>query len=536
MAKRLLAGGIEVEYPDGLRLREGDDGGGGLGAAPGEASALAADPVIEAAQSSGEFTLVEPFELHGMAAGESLGALADDAAGGEVVVVVPLAENESAVQLTETDGVLRWEYPVAIEEAELGGLGAASARGRVAVFRSPYRPVVAQAPEVQPLGFSPVDLLLAPVKKVVLRFVARKTAEKVSVFLERKVKEGPILYTRKPDGRIEWGPVADFGQAWAGGAAPRRLLLFVHGTFSDVDGSFGGLATNPQGRAFLAQALGSYDAVAGFDHKTLAKTVGENAADLLAALDGLPASGEVAVDAIAFSRGGLVLRYLTEVLLPTRKSRFRLEKAIFVGCTNGGTQLADPKNWKDLLDLYTNLVSAAGRLAGRLGGPQTQIASRIVSGALTGAFSFVAYLAEATTAGKAVPGLASMHPGGADVTLINSRQEGQPQPGKVGYYVIDANFDHTLFGDGKLEDVGLPKRFFLEFADHFIEQLFADAQNDLVVDRASMSRIDPWTAEKWIVERHGFEADAGVYHTVYFHDPKLATRLAAWLRRDGAEA
>lgn len=43
-----------------------------------------------------------------------------------------------------------------------------------------------------------------------------------------------------------------------------------------------------------------------------------------------------------------------------------------------------------------------------------------------------------------------------------------------------------------------------------------------MVDRASMSRIDPWASENWIVERHGYEADAGVYHTVYFYDPTLA--------------
>lgn len=532
MARRTLAGGITVEYPDGVRLRRGDAGAGGLGAAPTDGAA-AEDSVFAAAEASGEFTLAEPFELEGRPSGRGggLGAAADEESELEVVVAVPLADEEAAVQLSEEDGVLRWEYPAAIEEAAPDGLGAAAAgRGRVAIFRSAYRPAARQA---EGLGFD-ADFLLEPVKKLVLRFVARKAAEGVASFLERKTREGPIVYFRRPDGAVAWRDETDFTGSFSGAEGPRRLLLFVHGTFSNVDGSFGGLALTAPGRAFLDQALSRYDAVLGYDHKTLAKSARQNAEDLLAALDALP-PGEVAIDAIAFSRGGLVLRFLTEVLLPQRAgSRFKLEKAVFVGCTNGGTLLADPRNWKSLTDLYTNLVAGAGRLAQTLGGPQTRLAAAIVSGALGGVFSFVRLLADETTAGKAVPGLASMNPGGPDVELINRRQDGQPQPGKVRYYVIDANFDHQLFGDGRLEGVGLPKRFFLEFADHFIAQLFENAQNDLVVDRDSMSRIDPWAGQDWILGRHGFEADAGVYHTVYFHDPKVAEKLSAWLAGEAA--
>jgi hypothetical protein len=34
---------------------------------------------------------------------------------------------------------------------------------------------------------------------------------------------------------------------------------------------------------------------------------------------------------------------------------------VFIGCTNSGTALANPENWKAFLDLYTNLAVVAGR-------------------------------------------------------------------------------------------------------------------------------------------------------------------------------
>ena len=135
----------------------------------------------------------------------------------------------------------------------------------------------------------------------------------------------------------------------------------------------------------------------------------ENAAAIAAALGQLPGA-EVRIDAIAFSRGGLVLRWLAEVL-PTLSGRLRLERAVFVGCTNNGTLLADPPHWRALVDLYTNLVAAAARLAALVGGPGVAAPAETIGAALRGLLSFVQLLASEAIDGDAVPGLASMVPG-----------------------------------------------------------------------------------------------------------------------------
>ena len=50
---------------------------------------------------------------------------------------------------------------------------------------------------------------------------------------------------------------------------PVRLLLFIHGTFSSTVGGFGALGIDKKGKGFLRTAISAYDAVIGFDHKTL---------------------------------------------------------------------------------------------------------------------------------------------------------------------------------------------------------------------------------------------------------------------------
>ena len=108
-----------------------------------------------------------------------------------------------------------------------------------------------------------------------------------------------------------------------------------------------------------------------------------------------------------------------------------------------------------------------------------------------------------------------------------------PSASEVGnpavHYVCEADFDHRLFDDGALKARGLPRRLFLELADGLVDQLFGDAENDLVVDRASMSHLAPWLPDDKLAERRGFAATDGVYHTVYFDDPRVAAQLADWL-------
>lgn len=530
MAKKSLPGGIIVEYPDDLSLRESvGEQADGLRAIPKQFSDD--EEILKMVAESPEFTTVATLEIIGGVKKDRLAAMEDEKTEEEVKVHLPLEDDEAAVLLSESDGVIRWEYPESIEEVaddqRVDGLGAAPAKPRrVAVFKSRYRPVVDTDEQPEKLGFVG-DFLLKPIKKLVLRFTARKTAQALSSYLERDVAEGPIVFTKDGAKTVTWSPVSSFSEAWTTEGA-KTVLLFVHGTFSSTVGSFGGLATTQAGIDFLSRALDHYDAVIGFDHKTLTKTVGQNAADILAALDTLP-KAEVTCDAVAFSRGGLVLRYLTEVLLPARAHQYHFRSAIFVGCTNGGTKLAHPEHWKELVDLYTNLVSGAGRLVSFAGGPATKLASKIVTEGIRGVLSFVRYLATEATSGEAVPGLASMDPQGTDVKRINRKPQELPIPVKMDYHIIETNFDHHLFGDEALAKVGLKKRLFLEVADNFIDQLFQNAENDLVVDCASMSYVDPGATEACIKGRHKIEKGNGVYHTVYFNNELVAEKITSWL-------
>ena len=529
MAKETLRSGIVVEHPEGLILRESESSEGtGLRADRPDTSEER-DEFLKAVSESPEFTRLDSFELGGAIGQDRLAALENETSPEVVTVRVPLDADEGAVALAESDGVIRWEYPelIEVQPNEAGGLGAMSETpNRVAVFRSRYSPAVNEDEKPESLGLTG-DFLLKPFKKIILRFTAKKTAEAVSSYLEKNISEGPMILKKRSDGQFAWESVPSFSGAWSADGK-KSVLLLVHGTFSSTEGSFGGLATTPEGRDFLTRAMDQYDTIIGFDHKTLTKTVRENAFELSAKLGTLPA-GDITFDAVAFSRGGLVLRYLTESLLPTHPRRFVFRNAVFVACTNGGTKLADPNHWKDLVDLYTNLVSGAGRLVSFVGGPSAILASNIVSGALRGVLSFVRYLATESTTGKAIPGLASMDPNGDDVKFINQRQQGQPVPDRVNYHVIEANFDHSLFGEQKLAELGLKTRLFLEFADGFIDRLFQKAENDLVVDRVSMSQIAPWSTENWIKERHEFLKNDGVYHTVYFNNQQVAKKLASWL-------
>ena len=70
--------------------------------------------------------------------------------------------------------------------------------------------------------------------------------------------------------------------------------FFVHGTFDSTVGAFGALAATEAGRDFLTQALGDYDAVIGFDHRTLSVDPLENARELADRADAVPgATGDV---------------------------------------------------------------------------------------------------------------------------------------------------------------------------------------------------------------------------------------------------
>src|SRR6185295_16367064 len=89
---------------------------------------------------------------------------------------------------------------------------------------------------------------------------------------------------------------------------PPHVLLLVHGTFSSTRGSFAALANHESGRALLSAATNVYDAVLGYDHRTLSLGAADNARDLAARLGAMNLAPNTRLDAVAYSRRGLVYR------------------------------------------------------------------------------------------------------------------------------------------------------------------------------------------------------------------------------------
>lgn len=355
------------------------------------------------------------------------------------------------------------------------------------------------------------DVLTKPVRVRVLKFIVRLTIDAAVDRIEGGNATGLVAITDKIPERWRPGPMAMVPQAQEG--RPARVLLMVHGTFSSTAGSFGHLVTHKEGEAFLDAALAHYDAVLGFDHKTLAETVETNAEALADALADLPQGAQV--DAVAFSRGGLVFRVLAEELFAVRRPDVTFGKVVFVGCTNSGTHLAEPDNWDALADLYTNAVMAAARVVTGLMGVALD---PLVSLAIKSLGEFVQYLAQVGVTERRVPGLASMEPDGATVKRLNAAATALPAA--PAYFAVTSNFK-ARFEPSR----GLTKEVAQLLLDKVTDDLWQGAPNDLVVDTTSMTGFG---------ERKSFLAPGGVfdfgdgevvYHTVYFAAPKTCQRL-----------
>lgn len=436
-----------------------------------------------------------------------------------VRVEVRLEPGEDAAVLVERDGVYSWHFQEA-EPAPRARRGARPERdeGRTAVFRFELDDVPAASGR---RGFAG-ELLLKGVKTYVLKFAARLAVGGAMAVLERNVRPGVVRVGSsaladwtKDDGLAGFTPPAD---------RPARLLLLIHGTFSSTQGSFGALTGFDDGRGFLERAIGAYDLVAGFDHRTLSEDPVANAAEILAHLEAIDWPRPPVVDAVSYSRGGLVFRSLVEHLLPISRFRGRPERSVFVGCANGGTQLAKPENWNHLIDLTTNLAIAAAKVGQAF--PQTAPAAAAFEQIVEGLGPFVKYVAAYATDPEAVPGIAAMVPEGGFLRELNRVQPGQPGRDDVRYFAVTSAFDPRA-ASATPELSQIPRYLIGRLSSGLVRRLMG-RDNDLVVDTGSMTAFDP--GQRGILrDRHDFDRDPRVYHTVYFAQQTVAEALERWL-------
>jgi hypothetical protein len=438
-------------------------------------------------------------------------------------IELELGPNEGAVVLLEQEGLYSWHFPSQIQQAPR----APTSRGRRGLTPAAKTARFTLEFQREPHSVLPPqqrglikDFLIARARAVVLKFVAEFAVEKAMDVLERNVRRGLVIMDSNEPQR--WRLVENISALNLPKDRPARLLLFVHGTFSTTAGSFGGLGVTPWGRAFLEAARANYDAVIGFDHASLSEDPLQNAKDLLQRLQLATLPHPHRIDAISYSRGGLVLRSLLEYLLPALTPRPEIVRAIFVGVVNSGTLLASPENWHTLIDLYTNLAAAVCRTVALF--PQVTFGAMFTREIVQGVGAFAKYLAtEAVTKGG-IPGLAAMEPTGQFIQTLNQTQPGQMTAAESQFFAILSQFDPK----GPQNAKEIPRQLLLALANGLIDQLMQEA-NDLVVNTTSMTMIDP-AAGEFIKDRLDFGKNGVTYHTNYFLQPQTANALSRWLK------
>ncbi len=437
---------------------------------------------------------------------------------------------EDGVVLIEQDGVYTWNLPDQAAARELPAPAARRGARRAVTARRELTFTI----DVSAAGAAPAarpgsrgllgDVVFGVARAYVFKFAARIVVGKAMTFLERKVSRGLVVMD-STDPRA-WRRIDDLAALRLPRDRPARILLFAHGTFSSTVGSFGSLGAYPWGRALLAGAGSRYDAVIGFDHPTLSVDPLENATDLLERLRRHAAPMPPTFDVVAYSRGGLIIRSLIEQLLPAAGWDATFDRIVFVAVTNRGTRLAEPDNWRALVDLYTNLVVAARRAIALVPGVEIQLLAEITSGVVQGIGAFVKYLVTHAISEKGVPGLAAMEPDGSFVTTLNATQPGQPAPAGAAWYAVLSDFEGQI-RNGDHEPKELARRLVLALKDGLIDQLIG-AANDLVVDTASITAVDP-AVGGFIKDTLDFGVNPQVFHTNYFTRPETCTAIGRWL-------
>jgi hypothetical protein len=383
-----------------------------------------------------------------------------------------------AFTLTETDGVLHWEP----------GYGFAAPSRRRA-FRA--GPLV-------------TGRVIAPVN------AERLGESEVGAFLEHFDKQlTPNCDPQNPENGLRQLSKGAWSAQPVRPLKDGRILLFVHGTFSNVDTYLSELALSQAGREFLQEIEDKYDQVLGFDHATLSVSPAMNGLDLARLFQDCRAD----VDVIAHSRGGLVTRWWLEQFDNRGGGGAR---SILAGSPLDGTSLAAPDRLRDALDLLTNVahaLEAAGELAS-----STIPFLTVVTGLMRVICSVTSLAAKTPVLDAAI----AMIPGLAAQSQVNNNGErlrlNQASLRNLEYHAIRADF--------QTDDPGWKFwRYFVDLGDRIKEAgagVVFQSANDLVVNTASMAVLarrpgDTLIAPERILD---FEGKDKVYHTVYFRQER----------------
>ena len=310
--------------------------------------------------------------------------------------------------------------------------------------------------------------------------------------------------------------------------ADRPSLLFLHGTASSTEGSFGKLWTDKR-RPQRQQLLTTYEGrVFGLEHETLSKNPIDNA---IAAAERLPAGARLHL--VSHSRGGMVgellcragmeggrdpfdaadleffgernpgkargdLERLNNLL---KEKQFRIERFVRVACPARGTTLASER-----LDIY---LSVLFNLLGGFG-----FVTKLPGGVFTSIFTeLIMAVAKERSDPTVLPGIEAMIPSSPLVALLNRAKA--PVAGELRVIAGDIEGDNVLSAIGAL----------------LTDPLYQD-DHDLVVNTDAMFGGSERSGGAAFLFRRGSD----VNHFSYFENPDSAEGLARTLSRSGSEA
>lgn len=349
--------------------------------------------------------------------------------------------------------------------------------------------------------------------KVFSRKGVKKGVKELALDLEKKQLGKPGLYRVDVDFNLIEETLPDNKQPF---------LLFLHGTSSSTMGSFGEL----QGSEFWKYIHNNYEKnIIAYQHETLTRSPLQNVLDLVKKL---PDSATVHL--ISHSRGGIVgdilarfcvddennagfsedeisflrkenrdadvknIRAIAEAL---RSRNIRVHKFIRVACPASGTTLAS-----DRLDHFFNIsFNLLGLAVGSVANP--------VFNAFKNLLTAVIDCKEDITV---LPGLEAMSPDSPFIKVLN-----YPRPmGAIDSPLV------VISGNSRLN-------FSFKALVVLASKLFFDAENDLVVDTASMYN----GAKRLSLVQYFFDEGSGVDHFHYFKNPKTHDALLNALKASG---
>jgi CHAT domain-containing protein len=390
------------------------------------------------------------------------------------------------------------------------------------------------------LDFPGQDRLLEEVQKKLREELRKRLGDKVSRLADLGISWiGTKLLLEAIEARL---PLKPGLYPWSGGAiseqeplkaddralteaAAKGMLVFIHGTGSTTQGSFGDLATATVGTWDLLTS--HYQGrIFGFEHRTFSESPIENA---LALADSLPVGAHLHL--VSHSRGGLVAdllclesiedaqidqfqdrgtgngpseeqrreamaeqrEKLRELRALLARKRLRITRYVRVACPARGTMLLGNR-----LDLFlSGLLSLMGMVPLLAGNPVYAVVKRVVL-----------EIVHRRTDPGLIPGLAAMLPDSPFGALL---AQATPRSGLAMATIAgDCEGGHPL------------QRLALMLSDAFF---FERCANDLVVDTAAMQAgIAGRAGARTLLERA-----RGVSHFHYFQRPASRQAVGRWL-------